>query len=57
MDQKASIGDYHGKIVEKDGKRIFPLYHPASIIYDRAKEPIYIEDLYKLKEVLWEKNI
>ena len=52
MDQKASIGDYHGKIVEKDGKRIFPLYHPASIIYDRAKEPIYIEDLHKLKEVL-----
>lgn len=57
MNQKASIGDYHGKIIEKDGKRIFPLYHPASIIYDRAKEPIYIEDLNKLKGILWEKNI
>ncbi len=52
MDQKASIGDYHGKIVEKGGKKIFPLYHPASIIYDRAKAPVYIEDLHKLREVL-----
>ena len=52
MDQKASIGDYHGKLTEKNGKRIFPLYHPASVIYDRAKGPVYIEDLHKLREIL-----
>lgn len=52
MDQKASIGDFHGRLIEKDEKRIFPLYHPASIIYDRAKAPVYIEDLHKLREIL-----
>ncbi len=52
MDNKASIGDYHGRLVEADNKRLFPLYHPAAIIYDRAKEEVYIKDLYKLKEIL-----
>lgn len=52
MDKSIVIGDCHGKLIEKDGKRIFPLYHPASVIYDRAKGPVYIEDLHKLKEIL-----
>lgn len=52
LNQKASIGDYHGKLLEFDDKKVFPLYHPAAIIYDRAKENIYIEDLHKLKEIL-----
>ena len=52
MDQKVSIGDYHGQLTEKNGKRIFPLYHPASIIYDRAKAPVYIVDLHTLREIL-----
>lgn len=52
MDNKVSIGDYHGRLVEADNKRLFPLYHPAAIIYDRAKEAVYIEDLHKLKEIL-----
>lgn len=52
LNQKISIGDYHGKLIEQNGNKIFPLYHPASIIYDRAKAPVYIEDLHKLKELL-----
>lgn len=52
MNQKVSIGDYHGRLIETDGKKIFPLYHPASVIYDRAKGPVYIEDLHKLREIL-----
>lgn len=52
MDNKASIGDYHGRLLEDNGKKLFPLYHPAAIIYDRAKEAVYIEDLHKLKDVL-----
>lgn len=50
--QKISIGDCHGKLIEIGERRIFPLYHPASVIYDRAKGPIYIEDLHKLKDIL-----
>lgn len=52
MDKNVSIGDYHGKLLEIENKKIFPLYHPAAIIYDRAKEGVYIEDLHKLREIL-----
>lgn len=53
LDSKsASIGDYHGKITEKDDLKIFALYHPASIIYNRSLKETYKEDLTKLKELL-----
>ncbi len=52
MDKSVKIGDCHGRLMEKDGMRIFPLYHPASVIYDRAKGPVYIEDLHRLREIL-----
>lgn len=52
-DDKAAIGDYHGKVVENsDRLKIFPLYHPASIIYDEKLKETYIQDLNKLKEIL-----
>ncbi|CCJ32802.1 uracil-DNA glycosylase [Caloramator australicus] len=49
---KASIGEYHGKLVNLDNKKIFPLYHPASIIYNRSLYDVYLEDLKKLRKVL-----
>lgn len=52
MDKTVKIGDCHGRLIERDSDRIFPLYHPASVIYDRAKGPVYIEDLHKLREIL-----
>lgn len=51
-DSKAVIGDYHGKITEHDGKKIFALYHPAAIIYNRSLKDTYYDDLNKLKEIL-----
>lgn len=51
-DNKISIGDCHGTLIKTDGRKVFPLYHPAAIIYDRSKEAVYIEDLHKLKELL-----
>ena len=53
---KAVIGDLHGRVAEVtlDGQayRLFPLYHPASIIYNRALKAVYEEDLTALKQVL-----
>ena len=53
---KAVIGDLHGRVaqVTLDGQayRLFPLYHPASIIYNRALKAVYEEDLTALKQVL-----
>ncbi|MBQ4581402.1 MAG: uracil-DNA glycosylase [Clostridia bacterium] len=58
--QKAVIGDMHGKPVqvtvthEKQSAAfsLFPLYHPASIIYNRSLQAVYDEDLQVLKMLL-----
>lgn len=47
-----TIGEVHGTVIDIDGLRIFPLYHPASLIYNRSLEETYYEDLDKLKELL-----
>lgn len=50
------IGKLHGKVLPLilDGKsfKLFPAYHPASIIYNRNLKDIYIADLKKLKKIL-----
>lgn len=49
-----SIGECHGKLYEtviyNNKYNIFPLYHPASIIYNRSLKDVYIGDVLKLKE-------
>ena len=57
---KVVIGDMHGKetaITVQHEKQtaqfpLFPLYHPASIIYNRSLQAVYDEDLQVLKKVL-----
>ena len=57
---KVVIGDMHGKAFsitvqhEKQTAQfpLFPLYHPASIIYNRSLQAVYDEDLQVLKKVL-----
>lgn len=36
---------------------LFPLYHPASLIYNRALEPIYAQDIEKLKAFIAEQAL
>lgn len=57
---KAIIGDMHGQethVTVKHEKQeaefaLFPLYHPASIIYNRSLQEVYDGDLQTLKNVL-----
>lgn len=56
-DNTAKIGDYHGKPIEINNYILFPLYHPASIIYNRSLYDVYIEDVKKLKSYLDEGQI
>jgi len=57
---KAIIGDMHGaetRVTVKHEKQaaefaVFPLYHPASIIYNRSLQEVYDGDLQTLKAVL-----
>jgi DNA polymerase len=57
-DESLNIGQTHGKPIElKEGifnkeMTLFPLYHPASVIYRRNLREIYIEDIENLKEFL-----
>lgn len=46
------IGDVHGKPEEYKGRTLYPLYHPASVIYRRELREVYLEDLARLKSLL-----
>ncbi len=46
----ANIGDYHGEVINVGKYRVFPLYHPAAVIYNRKLEHIYSEDMGKIKK-------
>lgn len=52
LNNKIVIGDCHGKLMEVNNIKLFPLYHPASVIYNRNLREVYISDLHKLKEIL-----
>ena len=60
LGKDAVIGDHHGKSVEATVRHhgqeqrfeVFPLYHPASIIYNRALTEVYAEDLRRLRQLL-----
>ena len=57
---RAVIGDMHGRTVQVPVTHekqtgdfsLFPLYHPASIIYNRSLQAVYDEDLAALKTLL-----
>ena len=55
-DYSISIGALHGRLeeIEVEGTKykLFALYHPASIIYNRSLKDIYIEDIRKLSLLL-----
>jgi len=55
-DQGMSVGQVHGRInnVNVLGREynLYPLYHPASIIYNRSLKDVYTEDVVRLKQIL-----
>lgn len=60
LGEKAAIGSCHGRmaqaLVSYEGEErafeVFPLYHPASIIYNRSLTEVYQGDLHLLKALL-----
>jgi DNA polymerase len=47
-----TIGNYHGKEININGYKLYPLYHPASVIYNRGLKEIYIEDVKGIKKYI-----
>jgi DNA polymerase len=56
-----SIGNEHGKLYPIDtlidGASLYPLYHPAAVLYNRSLEDGMRKDFQKLKKVLIELGI
>ena len=42
----------HGKIVEKNNRKILVTYHPAAILRNMALEPLFRDDLSKIKDLV-----
>ncbi len=42
------ISDYHGRPLVRQQTLVFPLYHPAAVIYRRALDKVMAEDFVKL---------
>ncbi len=53
---KSTIGDMHGRVIEENqaGRPLFALYHPASLIYNRALTQVYEADVLALARLLGE---
>lgn len=51
--EKAAVGDCHGSwLPSRLGIPLFSLYHPASILYNRALAPVYAQDVSTLARFL-----
>lgn len=51
--KKAVIGRLHGRLL-RHGFLLFPLYHPASVIYNSSLKEVYLKDLEVLSELVRE---
>ncbi len=47
---KAAIAEHHGRFVRFDGRVLFPIYHPAALIYNRSLGEVYERDLRLLAD-------
>ena len=44
-DRRNVIGDMHGQFFDLGARKLYPLYHPASIIYNPALKAVYQADV------------
>lgn len=49
---KAIIGEMHGQMIDGENMRVYPMYHPASMIYNPSLKAVYADDIRRLAEHL-----
>jgi uracil-DNA glycosylase family 4 len=47
-----TIGEVHGHVLERDGRTLFPMYHPAAALRDPRRRAALLADADALREVL-----
>jgi DNA polymerase len=48
----AGIGKMHGKLTSFKNIKLYPLYHPAAIIYNTELKEVYLKDVLNLKNYI-----
>lgn len=51
-EKRLTIGEVHGQLLNAQGRPLFPLYHPASVIYNPSLREIYAADVAALARLL-----
>jgi uracil-DNA glycosylase len=49
---RAAIGEVHGRVLQADGRSLFPMYHPAAAMHNQRLLPTLIADARALREIL-----
>jgi uracil-DNA glycosylase family 4 len=49
---RAAIGEVHGRVIDVDGRTLFPMYHPAAAMHNQRLLPTLVADARTLREVL-----
>ena len=52
LGKEASIGEMHGRSLPWHDCLLYPLYHPASMIYNPSLKEVYREDVVRLGELM-----
>ena len=53
-ERRKNTGDLHGAPIKQGDYYVFPLYHPASIIYNPTLKTAYIDDWFEeVKGIYW----
>ena len=47
-----TVGEAHGHLMSEGGLRIFPMYHPASMIYNPSLRDVFEADLRELARIV-----
>ena len=55
LGEKETIGQAHGQMRRQEDRLYFPMYHPASLIYNPGLKAIFAQDMEKLGQLI--KNI
>ncbi len=55
LGEKETIGQAHGQLRRQEDRLYFPMYHPASMIYNPGLKAIFAQDMEKLGQLI--KNI
>ena len=55
LGEKETIGQAHGQLRRQEDRLYFPMYHPASMIYNPGLKAVFAQDMEKLGQLI--KNI